>query len=144
MNPDDIKAVLDTSILVAAFLKPSGTNNKVLLKAENGYQLVLSDFILQETERVLKTYSRLQEKYNYHEEEVDEFLFLLQNVSHVVYQKVPQMNIIDEDPDDNPIIGTGVKGNVEFIVSKDQHLLNLDSYENIVILSTDTFFRQLK
>jgi len=44
-----LKAVLDTSILVSAFLKNEGVNAKVLLGAKDQYQLYLSEDILEET-----------------------------------------------------------------------------------------------
>jgi predicted nucleic acid-binding protein len=51
-----LKAVLDTSILVSAFLKHSGVNAKVLQQAKDRFQLHLSEDILEETSRVLLTY----------------------------------------------------------------------------------------
>ena len=41
-----VKAVLDTSILVSAFLKHSWINAKVLQQAKDRYQLYLSEEIL--------------------------------------------------------------------------------------------------
>ena len=38
-----LKAVLDTSVLVSAFLKHEGVNARVLQKAKNQYHLYLSD-----------------------------------------------------------------------------------------------------
>ena len=44
-----IKVVLDTSVLVSAFLKPGGVNARILQKGENDFQLCLSEKILEET-----------------------------------------------------------------------------------------------
>ena len=59
-----LKAVLDTSILVSAFLKNEGVNAKVLLGAKDRYQLYLSEDILEETNLVLLTYGRIRKKYH--------------------------------------------------------------------------------
>jgi predicted nucleic acid-binding protein len=57
-----LKAVLDTSILVSAFLKHSGVNARVLQQAKDRFQLYLSEDILEETIRVLLTYERIRKK----------------------------------------------------------------------------------
>ncbi len=58
-----LKAVLDTSILVSAFLKHEGVNAKVLLGAKDRFHLYLSEDILEETSVVLLTYERIHKKY---------------------------------------------------------------------------------
>jgi predicted nucleic acid-binding protein len=47
-----LKAVLDTSVLVSAFLKPDGINGRILGLAKDSDQLYLSEEILNETTRV--------------------------------------------------------------------------------------------
>jgi predicted nucleic acid-binding protein len=54
-----LKAVLDTSVLVSAFLKHDGVNAGILQKAKDQYHLYLSEHILEETSRVLLTYRRM-------------------------------------------------------------------------------------
>jgi len=44
-----LKVVLDTSILVSAFLKHAGVNARVLQQARDHYQVYLSEEILEET-----------------------------------------------------------------------------------------------
>jgi predicted nucleic acid-binding protein len=69
-----LKAVLDTSILVSAFLKHEGVNAKVLLGGKDQYELFLSEDILAETKLVLLTYQRIRKKYHYTDDEVLEYL----------------------------------------------------------------------
>jgi predicted nucleic acid-binding protein len=57
-----LKAVLDSSILISAFLKHSGVNARVLQQAKDRFQLYLSEDILEETIRVLLTYERIRKK----------------------------------------------------------------------------------
>lgn len=54
-----LKAVLDTSILVSAFLKHDGVNAAVLRHGKDRYHFYLSEEILEETTRVLLTYERM-------------------------------------------------------------------------------------
>ncbi len=60
-----LKAVLDTSILVSAFLKHEGINAKIFLGAKDQYHLYLSEDILEETSLVLLRYERIRKKYHY-------------------------------------------------------------------------------
>jgi len=64
-----LRAVLDTSVLVAAFLHPAGVNGRVLALAGERYELCLSTGILAEVRKVL-SYPRLR-RYGYSEEEVE-------------------------------------------------------------------------
>ena len=84
-----LKAVLDTSILVSAFLKHSGVNAKVLQQAKDRFQLHLSEDILEETSRVLLTYERIRKKYIYSDNEAREYLETLRIVAERVIRAVP-------------------------------------------------------
>jgi putative PIN family toxin of toxin-antitoxin system len=74
-----LRAVLDTSVLVAAFLHPAGVNGRVLALAGERYELCLSTAILAEVRKVL-SYPRLR-RYGYSEEEVEEFLRALREAA---------------------------------------------------------------
>ena len=58
-----LKIVLDTNILVSAFLTPSGESYEVLRRAK-GEVLCLAPFILSEVWYILRS-SRLRKKYRY-------------------------------------------------------------------------------
>ena len=77
-----LKAVLDTSILVSAFLKHEGLNAKVLLGAKDRYDLYLSEDILEESSFVLLTYDRIRKKYHYSDDEALEYLATLRVVAN--------------------------------------------------------------
>ena len=49
--------------------------------------------------------------------------------------------IVLEDPKDDIYIITAIEGNAECIVSGDNHLLNLNSYEGIPILKPSNFLK---
>ena len=99
-----MKAVLDTSVLVSAFLKHSGVNARVLQQAKGRYQLYLSEEILEETSRVLLTYERIRKKYCYSDEEAREFLEALRVVARQVLRQLPKTRVVKMDPKDDPIL----------------------------------------
>jgi len=84
---------------------------------------------LNEIERVLV------KKFNLTTEVVVEYLSEILTFSDLV---VPTMRIneITEDPSDNRILETAVEGMADYIISGDQHLLNLKQYRNIFIIRT--------
>jgi putative PIN family toxin of toxin-antitoxin system len=49
-----------------------------------------------------------------------------------------------DDPDDLPVLGTAVAGKAECLVTSDQGLLQLVSYEGIPILSPRVFYDRLR
>ena len=139
-----LAAVLDTSVLAAAFLKPDGINRGVLIRAGRDYRLVLSEAILEETERVLMTYKRIRSRYPYADDEVRAFIRALRGVGQQVVTAWPEVRVIREDPDDDMVLGAALAGGADVIVSKDHHLQALGSYQGIRIMSTQEFVRVIE
>ena len=139
-----LKAVLDTSILVSAFLKHEGVNAKVLLGGKDQYELFLSEDILAETKLVLLTYERIRKKYHYTDDEVLEYLETLRVVAKQVLEKLPKIRVIEKDPKDDPVLACALKVRVDYIVSKDDHLRDLKEYRGIRIVSSQEFLELLK
>ena len=139
-----LKAVLDTSILVSAFLKHEGVNAKVLLGAKDQYQLYLSEDILEETSVVLLTYERIRKKYHYSDDEVLEYLATLRVVAKQVLKKLPNIRVIEKDPKDDAVLACAAKVEADYIASKDDHLKDLKEYGGIKIVSSQEFLELLK
>jgi len=139
-----LKAVLDTSILVSAFLKHEGVNAKVLLGAKDRYQLYLSEDILEETSLVLLTYGRIRKKYHYSDDEALEYLATLRVVAKEVLKKLPKVRVIERDPKDDPVLACALKIKADYLVSKDDHLKDLREYRGIKIASSQEFLELLK
>jgi len=139
-----LKAVLDTSILVSAFLKHEGVNAKILLEGKDQYELFLSENILAETKLVLLTYERIRKKYHYTDDEVLEYLETLRVVARQVLEKLPKIRVIEKDPKDDPVLACALKIKADYIVSKDDHLKDLKEYRGIRIVSSQEFLELLK
>lgn len=54
------------------------------------------------------------------------------------------LNAIKDDPDDNIILETAIKSKSEFLISGDNHLLDLKNYNNIKIISCKDFIDMLE
>lgn len=138
-----LKAVLDTSILVSAFLKHEGVNARVLLGGKDQYELYLSEDILAETSLVLLTYERIRKKYHYTDDEAFEYLETLRVVAKEVIKKLPKISVLERDPKDDPILACALKVKADYIVSKDDHLKDLKEYRGIKIVSSQAFLELL-
>ena len=52
-----------------------------------------------------------------------------------------RFNVIEEDPEDNVIIDCAVEGKIDYIITKDKHLLNLNEFRGIKIVTPSDFVR---
>jgi len=51
---------------------------------------------------------------------------------------------VEADPDDDKFLEAAVAGNVDYLVSGDQHLLDLGSFRGIDIVDPRTFYERLE
>ena len=90
--------VLDSTVLVSAFLKPGGISAELLRHAQIGaFTPCLADEILDEVRRVLLEYPRIRKRYHYPDESVIEYVGLLRIVSHLVTD-APAVRAVIRDP----------------------------------------------
>jgi putative PIN family toxin of toxin-antitoxin system len=128
-----MQVVLDVNVLVSAVISSRGAPAQILrLWEEERFDLVVSPQILDELERVIH-YPRIQQRYNLQEAEVTRFLQFIRSGALVVEPKV-EITAIERDPSDNRYLECAVEGRASYIVSGDQHLLDLKEFEGIVIL----------
>lgn len=132
-----MRVVLDTNILVRAFIKPLGAAAPVLTYLRTGaYTLVSSQPLLSELLDVLNR-PRIADKYGLRDQEIQ----ALQTLIAVWGERViPQRRIsLCRDPDDDKVLKAAVAGSADLIVSGDKDLLVLDPFEGIRIVDLGTF-----
>jgi len=132
-----LKAVLDTNVLISALLSESGVPDQVLRRAGLSYQLFISDEILEEVEKVLRR-PRIRRRGQLTEDKIREFLTTLQAVADIV-RNPPSLQVIEDDPDDNIVLGCAIGAQTDYLVSGDAHLKRLSSHEGIRIVSPSEF-----
>ena len=57
----------------------------------------------------------------------------------VLVQDPTISNVIEQDPDDNKILATAIAGKADYIISGDMHLLTLNNYRGIDIVTPKRF-----
>ena len=133
-----MRAVLDSNVAVSAFLSPGGAPHRILEALEGGaFTMVTSEALHGELEEVLAR-PRLRQRSARNEVELQDFLVGLRDRATIVTPSF-KLVVIDRDPSDNAVIEAAIEGEADFIVSGDAHLLELGSYEGILIVTPATF-----
>ena len=115
----------DMGILVRMNVKATGPARRLLeLILAGPHDLVLSEFLLNETARALR-YPRLQKLYNLSAEDIDEHVQRLRDradlVTPVVYKPV-----VLADPNDDPFVYTAVAGGTDVLCTLDRDFYAAD------------------
>jgi putative PIN family toxin of toxin-antitoxin system len=136
-----MRAVLDVSILVRALIKPGGTVGPVLQRlCEGAYTLLYSEPLLEELVDVLSR-PRIRDKYGLGDEDVETVLLLLMLRGEPVS---PDRRITAcRDPRDDKVLEVAVAGQANAIVTGEEDLLVLDTFEGIPIVGPAAFLAML-
>ncbi len=120
------RVVLDTNVLVSALFW-EGNERDILKRCRGGeMRSVTSTFILGELERVLL------HKFGIPEEMVRAYVKEVILISDLVFPQ-GELKVIEQDPADDLILETAMLGNADVIVTGDDHLLRLGSYNGVKI-----------
>ena len=129
--------VADTNILISALLF-GGPSEQVFLAGLRGeIQLVTSDPLLKELERILKNKFKLDVQL------VRGVIEEVRNGAEVV-EVSSHINVISHPEEDNRVLECAVDGKANFIVTGDtKHILPLKEFRGIKILSPSEFVKHL-
>jgi len=130
-----MKAVLDTNIFISGIFWRGASNKVILHWREEKFTLVTSLEAVSEIIKVLKDF-----KIKLSDEMIKEWVDLIVRNSIIVEPK-EKIKIVKDDPKDDIFIETAVAGNVDYIVSQDNHLLKLKAFRGIRIITPDEFIK---
>lgn len=109
-----MRIMLDTNILVSAFIFKSKTINGLINKLSNEHEIVIASYCIEELEELIKT------KFNVNEKALDRFLLTFP------YDLVYSPNDVEEklfeirDEDDYIILHTAILENVDLFITGDK------------------------
>ena len=131
-----MRAVLDTNILISAFITRQGLPfQAVKLWLEGDYDLVTSHWQIEEF-RSTSRYERVRKKVN--RAEIGTFVNALRD-NALVITELPSVDL-SPDPDDNFILATAFAGAAQYLVSGDKnHLQSLGRVQSISVLTVRDF-----
>lgn len=135
-----MRAVLDTNVLISSVIS-TGVPHKVVVKGFNDeYQLVVSVETLTEFRQTLLKYP---ERFGMDEEEVQREVETIRYFAEFV-DPSEDVAAVEEDPDDDKFLEAAVAGDVDYVVSGDRHLLDIDQFRGIDIVDPRTFYEHLE
>ena len=140
-----MRLVLDTNIFISAALR-GGFSEDILdtLATNETFLLMTSEEILDELSK------KLSSKFNWTSQDVTFYIDYIRQVTDIV--KVQEkISIIKRDPDDNKILECAIAGDADLIVSSDQDLIELKTFQGIGIVHPKTltwtfpeYFKKIK
>lgn len=129
-----MRVVLDTNVLISAYIFPGGRPEAVYRLVLQGgeLELVTSRPLLAEFGRVLET------RFGWEPSKSEEAVAQIARLADVV-EPAEEVAVIAEDPADDRVLEAAIVGPAEYIVSGDRHLLNLGSYRGTKIVGVAAF-----
>lgn len=134
-----LRAVLDANVFVSAFLQPKGPSGRILrhFLERNSFELVLSESILVEVRGTMR-YPRVRRRLSLSDHEIEARMASIGLLADLVPGEV-KVHAVKEDPDDDKYVEAALEGRAGFVVSGDRHLLKLQEYQDVRILSPRKF-----
>jgi len=133
-----MRVVLDANQFVSTVLVPVGRPAQILdAWHQNQLEILVSPAILAETRRVL-LYPRLQRRHGWDVAQIDAFLDGLLSSAILTSGDTDIRDVVD-DPTDNKYLACALEGHAEYLITGDQHLLQLDPWRGIRIIPPAVF-----
>jgi uncharacterized protein len=131
-----MKIVLDTNVWLSAVFW-DGEASKILEKSEKkDIQIIISENILSEIINVLNRESKFQKYILNLRLSIEDLLRTILSISTLIETKT-KLDIIKADPKDNIILEAAIDGKAEYIISYDNHLLNMIEFRGVKITSPE-------
>jgi len=133
-----IKAVIDANVFVSAALSSGSNPDKIIDLARQGkICLLISQDILQEI-RIVFLYPKIKRRLKLTAREIDEFLSDIAKPA-LITPGALNLKAVKDDPKDDKYLICAMEGKADYIVSGDKHLLSLNNYHGISIVTPTVF-----
>lgn len=133
-----IRLVLDTNTLISAVGWRDSKQRRILEAC------LFKKYLLIESADLLKEFLEVinRPKFSFvPEEQKSEFVTRLISHCEIVEPK-KKLNIIKQDPADNKVLECGLEGKADYIITGDNHLLDLRQFGKTAILTASEFLHK--
>ena len=134
-----MRAVLDTNVLISGVISTGVAHDVVVAGFEGEYQIVASVATLSEFRQTLQKYP---DKFGMSDDAIKEEVETVRYFAEFV-QPDESVTVVD-DPDDNKFLEAAIAGDVEYVVSGDSHLQDIEQYRGIEIVDPRSFYERLQ
>ena len=135
-----MRVVLDTNVLISAVISTGVPHDVVVAGYDGEFQLIVSEATVTEFRETLHKYP---DRFGLTDEEIRTEVETLQYFAEFV-DPDEEITAVEDDPDDDKFLEAAVAGNTQYLVSGDEHLLALDSFRGVEIITPRTFYEQLE
>lgn len=140
---NSLTVVFDANVVIPLIV-PASRSTRVLHRlVESGHEVVISTATLLEVQEKLLTKKTLRKWLRVSDEEIESFVENIAIACTVIVTPSNVPKVVLADPDDDPIIAAALQCGAGYIVSEDRHLLALDAFQGIRIMTRDDFLREL-
>lgn len=121
----------DTNVLLSATLWNGSVSQKLL------FELIRKDVKIYSSPAILSEYQMvLKRDFGFTDEETSDIMHKIMSFVQIIVPKI-KVNIVKEDPKDNPIIECALESKSEYIITYDKHLLKISRYKDIKIIKPE-------
>jgi len=131
-----MRVVFDTVVFVRSLLNPYSQAGRLVFAHADDYALVLSEPLVREILEVLQRPEITRKIRTVAEMDMGRLLDLFSQAELVEPAAIPA---VCRDPNDDKFLATALAGGVDFLVSADKDLLDLEAYQGITIVDVATF-----
>ena len=134
-----MRAVVDTNVLISATFW-TGRPKQILNRIRHGeITFLTSQILLDELKDILL---RADKPFRLTKKEAEQVVTVMRNLAEVIQ---PHSHLsICRDKNDNRVLECAVDGRAEWIITGDQHLLELRSFQGIRIVTPQDFLNQFE
>ena len=130
-----LRIAIDTNVIVSGILSRKGAPAQILIAwRERRFLLITSSAIIAEVGVVLQ-YPHIRKKYPLSDDDVDHIISLLEHDAVLVTGEAEVTGSIPDDPKDEMVLACAVDGEADAIVSGDHHLIDLENFRDISIMT---------
>ena len=135
--------VFDTNVLIPLILPASRSTTIFFRLVDNGHRVVVSPPIIAEAREKMFTKRTLRRWLEASDERINRFLDDLEKTCEIAVIPKDVPRYVEDDPDDDPVIATALQCDAGYIISEDRHLLRLDGFQGIRIMTREAFLSEL-
>lgn len=128
-----MKVFFDTNVYVAEALLGEGAEAMLAATENASWRIFVNDYVLDEIELVLTQYFGFSTRFARLTR-----LRCSRRAIHV--QRRSSRHEVPHDPADSPILRAALDVGVDYLVTNDRHLLELDPYEGLRIVSMSSYY----
>ena len=138
-----VRAVIDTNLFISGLFAGKGYSSQLQdLWVSGAFELAVSEKILKEIENTLLKPNIYKRLFLEAGEEVS-IISLIREKAFVITADLYQTDKIKTDPSDNKFLACALEVKADYIVSGDNHLLELKHFHGIQIVDAKAFIQKV-